>query len=507
MGTDLIIQIKAAKNDIIDRIRKSRISASRATSSHTVESLMGYFHEHTVDVNHKTQLLASLNFAERQDRRDHIHPATENTLQWMTNSSINQSSGKTVHFTEWLKSRESGDNLFWISGKPGSGKSTLMKHLWTDDTVMRYLSEWASPKTLFKSQFYFWISGGSDMLKNEIGFLRALVFDILVSNPTVIHHACTLRWERYTGGKTTFDLWNTDELLQTIDAAMNWEENNMKYFFFIDGLDEFKGPPEQIISLVRRLPTSVDTKYCISSGKWNEFQIAFGEDTGFRGRSIYLEEMNAADIKTFVSKQLSGQEIFKRWTRENQQDSQTLVDTVVTKAAGVFLWVDLVVRSSIRGIKSEDSLKTLQERLTELPDDLNEYFERMLDSVEKVYRPEATKIYQVMLRTRRQPYLMMFAFIEEQNFNFGALNAIEPASEMQVEDMIRKTQRRVNARCTDLLDIIESPKIDAYFQYKVDFLHRTVRDFIEESKTKKRLQEWLSKDKQGETFDASRYIC
>jgi hypothetical protein len=34
-----------------------------------------------------------------------------------------------------------------------------------------------------------------------------------------------------------------------------------------------------------------------------------------------------------------------------------------------------------------------------------------------------------------------------------------------------------------------------------------VRDFIEEPKTKKRLQEWLSKDKKGETFDASRYIC
>jgi hypothetical protein len=418
---------------------------------------MGYLHENVVDVKHKTDLLASLDFAERQDRRDHIHPATDNTLQWISSSSTNHSSGKTVHFTEWLKSRESGDNLFWISGKPGSGKSTLMKHLWTDHTVMRYLSEWASPKTLFKSQFYFWISGGSDMLKNEIGFLRALAFDILKSNPAVIQHACSLRWGRYTAGETSFDPWNTDELLQTIDAAMNWEENNMKYFFFIDGLDEFKGPPEQIISLVRRLPTSVDTKYCISSRKWNEFQSAFGEDTGFRRRSIYLEELNTADIKTFVSKQLVGQEIFKRWTRENQQDSQTLVDTVVTKAAGVFLWVDLVVRSLIRGIKNEDSLKTLQERLTELPDDLNEYFERMLDLVEKVYRPDAAKIYQVMLRTRRQPYLVMFAFIEEKNPNFGALNAIEPASEMQVEDMIRKTQRRLNARCTDLLDIIESP--------------------------------------------------
>jgi hypothetical protein len=466
---------------------------------------MGYLSEKAFDVNLKTKILSSLDFIERQHRSNHINPATDNTFKWISNSSTSHSSGKTVQFTEWLKSKEPSDNYFWISGKPGSGKSTLMKYLWTDDTVTEHLREWARPKQLFKCQFYFWISGGSQMLKNELGFLRALAFDILKSNPAVIPHACSRVWDGYSTREPSFITWNIEELLEIIDRAMNWEQNNMKYCFFIDGLDEYRGRPDQIIDLLLKLPLSRDTKYCISSRKWNDFQKTFGKDTN-RKRSLYLEELNTDDIKTFVSKELEGQKIFREWTMENQQDSQDLVDTVVSKSAGVFLWVDLVVRSLIRGIKNEDSLETLQNRLWDLPEDLNEYFERMLHTVEAVYRPDAAKIYQVMLRTTRQPYLMMFAFIEEKNPNFGALAKIEPASEKEVEDLRRKTRLRINARCTDLLDIVEAPRTDAYFQNKVEFLHRTVRDFMKELKTREKLKEWLGKDKECGEFDPCRYI-
>jgi hypothetical protein len=101
---------------------------------------------------------------------------------------------------------------------------------------------------------------------------------------------------------------------------------------------------------------------------------------------------------------------------------------------------------------------------------------------------------------------MMFAFIGEKNLNFGALAKIEPASEKEVEDMIRKTRLRINARCMDLLDIVEAPGTDAYFQNKVEFLHRTVRDFMEELKMREKLKEWLGKDKKSGEFDPCRYI-
>ena len=506
MDTKLSSELEKVRKEIIDQIRHPPSLKSPASSADTIESLMGRLSKTAFDVNLKTKILSSLDFVERQDRSNHITSAIDNTFKWISNSSTSHSSGHTVHFTEWLKSKEAGDNYFWISGKPGSGKSTLMKYLSTNGTVAENLTEWAKPKQLFKNQFYFWISG-SEMLKNELGFLRTLAFDILKSNPDAIPHACSVAWgDLCSISVPTLITWKMEDLLMVINRAINWEQNNLKYCFFIDGLDEYKGRPDKIIELLLKLPMSLDTKCCISSRKWNDFEKIFGVDTN-RKRCLYLEEQNADDIRTFISKQLEGQRIFREWTKQNQEDSQYLVNTVVSKSAGVFLWVDLVVRSLIRGINNEDSLETLQKRLWDLPEDLNDYFDRMLDTVEAVYQPEAAKIYQVMLQTTRRPYLILFAFIEEKNPDFGALAKTEPASETEVEHLRRQTRLRINARCTDLLDITETPRTDAYFQNKVEFLHRTVRDFMKEPKTKDRLSRWLSKDTKGVNFDPRQYIC
>lgn len=507
MGTDLSGEITKVKNQIISQLHSTPNAGSPAANFHTIESPMRYLSHNALDVDLKTTILSSLYFAEIQDRHDQIKTAADDTFEWISNSSGAQSYRKTAHFTEWLKSQKPGDCVFWISGKPGSGKSTLMKYLWKNEIVTKCLDEWARPKRVTKCQFYFWISGSSKMLKNQLGFLRALAFEILKSNPAVIPHACPRQWASYSSNKAFLDSWNTEELLETIERATSWKENNTKFCFFIDGLDEYDGEPNEIICLLQKLPMSSDIKFCYSSRKWNAFRNEFGEDTRDPTRCLYLEELNTADIETFVSHKLGKESIFKRYRNQNRQASQELVTAVVTKSEGVFLWVDLVVRSLIRGLQNSDSIEILQERLSKMPGDLNAYFERMLDNVEDVYRPDAAKIYHVMLLTTKQPFLMMFAFLWEKNPNFGVLANIEPASETEVEHLRHILRLQINARCTDLLDIIETSEVDAYFQLKVAFLHRTVREYIQRRETKKRLEEWLGKDDGGGQFDPYQYMC
>ena len=345
------------------------------------------------------------------------------------------------------------------------------------------------------------------MLKNQLGFLRALAFEILKSNPAVIPHACYHKWERYSSNKADFESWNIEELLETIGRATSWKENNTKFFFFIDGLDEYDGEPSEIIYLLQKLPMSSDIKFCYSSRKWNAFQNEFGEDTRDPSRCLYLEDLNTPDIETFVSRKFGEESIFRQYRKKNPQASQKLVASVVTKSEGVFLWVDLVVRSLIRGLQNSDAIETLQERLNKMPGDLNAYFGRMLDNAEDVYRPDAAKIYHVMLLTTRQPFLMMFNFLREQDPNFGVSADIKPASEIEVKELRHNLQLQINARCTDLLDIIKTRDIDAYFQLKVAFLHRTVREYIQRKETKKRLEEWLRDDSVGWQFDPFQYMC
>ena len=79
----------------------------------------------------EAQLLRQLDFQDRSDRSDRISRAHQDTFQWIyaSRSDLQKSELQFNSFADWL---EGDDNLYWITGKPGSGKSTLMKFTTTD---------------------------------------------------------------------------------------------------------------------------------------------------------------------------------------------------------------------------------------------------------------------------------------------------------------------------------------------------------------------------------------
>ena len=75
------------------------------------------------------RILAFLHFDTMDDRRIAIQRAHKKTFSWIFEENPSTSASQPhANFVEWLKS---DDNLYWVSGKPGSGKSTLMKYLCT----------------------------------------------------------------------------------------------------------------------------------------------------------------------------------------------------------------------------------------------------------------------------------------------------------------------------------------------------------------------------------------
>ena len=61
-------------------------------------------------------------------REERISDNFLTTFQWIYSEPQN-GSRQWSSFTSWLQGPE---NIYWITGKPGSGKSTLMKMLSTD---------------------------------------------------------------------------------------------------------------------------------------------------------------------------------------------------------------------------------------------------------------------------------------------------------------------------------------------------------------------------------------
>lgn len=66
-------------------------------------------------------LLAWLSFPRMHTRRETIKIAHQNTFQWILKEDKDDAQDP-VGFTKWLKQEKS---VFWVSGKAGSGKSTV----------------------------------------------------------------------------------------------------------------------------------------------------------------------------------------------------------------------------------------------------------------------------------------------------------------------------------------------------------------------------------------------
>ncbi|KAK4454860.1 hypothetical protein QBC34DRAFT_433106 [Podospora aff. communis PSN243] len=78
-------------------------------------------------------------------------------------------------FSRWL---QEGSGLFWIHGKPGSGKSTLMKHIFLSEKTRQFLHNWQGDAAEITAGFFFHYRG-STMQKSFEGVLRSLILQIL----------------------------------------------------------------------------------------------------------------------------------------------------------------------------------------------------------------------------------------------------------------------------------------------------------------------------------------
>ena len=131
---------------------------------------------------YRQRFLDSLWFREIHRRQEIIHEAHEKTFQWIYRP---DESDKTIHrwdnFVDWL---ESGQYTYWINGKAGSGKSTLMNYILQDDRTAASLKVWAGPKEIFTPGFFFW-NAGEDLEKSAEGLLRSLIYQLLKRFPSL----------------------------------------------------------------------------------------------------------------------------------------------------------------------------------------------------------------------------------------------------------------------------------------------------------------------------------
>ena len=281
-------------------------------------------------------LLNSLHFDYMAQRQATVEPAHEQTFGWVLDPSL------PVKFDDWLRFQ---DGIYWINGKAGSGKSTLMKFLLNHVSTGESLRSWAGPKRLITASFFFW-NAGTSLQKSQEGLFRFLLYEILSQCPELIRTVCSSKARNFRPFGEEYKSWTWQELWHAIAQFKDQGGAKARFCFFIDGLDEYDGEPDHIISVLKSLRDWSDVKLCVSSRPYNEFRDAFGRPSDSQ---MALEDLTREDIKSYVQSTLEENPRFKVLKARDDR-TQDLVQVIVEKAQGVFLWVILVVKSLLQGL-------------------------------------------------------------------------------------------------------------------------------------------------------------
>jgi hypothetical protein len=460
------------------------------------------------------------------DRQNRIITAHESTFRWVFHDDPSQvpqpQTKRWSSLREWLSSNE---QLYWITGKAGSGKSTLMKFLCsptaemlhTGDTqkkpdlgVVRgqsrchpHLQNWAGTSGLVVASFYFWNSG-MELQMSQMGLLRTLLCQIVTQRPEILPVVSPKEWESVCLFDHRIESWFLGDLHRMLFQAVKALKNDSKVLFFIDGLDEFDGNHEKLITLVRKLmQNNSHVKFCVASRPWNIFQDAFGKEANLR-----LEDLTFNDIKDFVRSKFNADAEFENLRRRYPSFADKLMNNIVVKASGVFLWVDLVVRSLLSGMRLGDRIEDFQRRLDELPPDLEMLYEKILHSLDPFYLEHAAQYFTLVESAKGPLTILQFSFADEESPESAIKMRLGPMDQNELSLRIEAMNRRLNSRCKGFLEAerglqsMQGTDKRPPEQLTVQYLHRTVRDFIKSPKAHKFLQASANRG-----FDPSLQLC
>jgi hypothetical protein len=167
-----------------------------------------------------------------------VVPSFAKTFDWIWDDS--------AAFKDWIKN---GSGVFWITGKPGSGKSTLMRYLVLNpklrESVQRIDTAHLTEPIIASHFFEFDKNVIPPLARTKEGMLRAILWQIMRQSPQLLRFALpdysAMKQQRKTIS------W-TSTTLETIFRSVVSSPDLPPTFIFVDALDEFPGEHHRSIA-------------------------------------------------------------------------------------------------------------------------------------------------------------------------------------------------------------------------------------------------------------------
>ncbi|KAF5694913.1 hypothetical protein FDENT_808 [Fusarium denticulatum] len=442
--------------------------------------------EQNLDRIRQARILNTLWFRMINDRAESISRNHRNTLQWAIDGSNDNESWHDL--PSWLLN---GSGIYWVSGKAGSGKSTLMKFVFGHQRTTSMLSQWARGGRLLICH-YFFSNLGTNLQKSQAGLSRTLLYQILDQNRSLIQEALPNMWKEILERESSLrdrDLTTHDDIplpsrAETRQAFKVISANIDRVghvCFFIDGLDELVGEYTDSIDFINNLAQNKQSKVVVSSRPIPSCVAAFRKHPHLR-----LQDLTRRDIQAYVEFKVGGHPSMKRHMRRCPKESASLMSELVDKSCGVWLWIILACRSICGGFDDHDRLSEIRRRVDELPPELKDMFMHMLSKVRKRHQEQGAQLLKICYtyQKTKSPFLQKglyalgLALVDDYN---AQPICIEPLDAEDKLEICEELEGRLRSRCWGLLEFANfktATSGDDITEAKVMFMHRTVFEFL-----------------------------
>ena len=244
---------------------------------------------------------------------------------------------------------------------------------------------------------------------------------------------------------------------------------------FIDGLDEYHGNHQEIVDLLGLLVLrSNKLKLVVSSRPEATFMQSFQ-----RCPKLRMQDFTRADMEFYVRDKLFESDRMRRMEERDQAKTSELLEDVVSKSSGVFLWVVLVVGMLLEGLADGSTLDELRKMTEEYPEELRSLYDLMFERMNPRHRAQAFRMLLFLSRAYEVegslPSLLRLSFLDSDITTSLKLH-IRRFSANDMTEQLETTKARLRSRCCGLLEGSTFPEEDG----RVVFLHRTVSEFLRE---------------------------
>ena len=428
------------------------------------------------------QCLMSLHSLEAQHRFEDIKSAHYKTYHWLFDHQVG--------FEDWLEGKIPS-NIYWIQGKPGSGKSTLMKFALNHHLTRKFLRKYTD--SFWVVVGFFFHDRGTTVQKSAEGFLREILYQI-------IHHQKQLfvlifpilvrvfeqKGQSTNGSKFFADAWTLNVLRDALELIGRKSTNEVNLCLFVDALDEHDGNHRELVLILRSIAqlttnSAFRVRLALAGRPENVFKTAFQGCPGFS-----IHEYTTDDIRRYAEDRIQAG-MPGELSMEYEEGLRNLVENIVRDAQGVFLWVRLVVNEIVEGICEGDTTEELVTLLSTIPTELGELYKRALrrpsrGSLETSIRDrtEAYVMFQVAICAREPFYI--YEFLTATHFLATGRGTYPDLQRLSSEQL----ERRLNSRSAGLLEVSRKG------EGPVQFIHQTVKEFVTAGDGKLVIREGLS---------------